>query len=254
MNDLLQSLSAHRLGIYCGAFVIIFCLELYFAPPKTVLAQRERWLFNGVFTLINLCEPLIRILFVLTLSPKWSRMSFLESLPLPLEIFGSLIVVSGLAWLVHFSMHKIPFLWRLHRIHHSDIHIDSTTTARFHPLESFLHFFLIFYPAVYIFGVRGEIFIACVLLDSLSNLFIHSNLPLGPKTNRILGFIWITPDQHRLHHSADPRHFDSNFGTNLCIWDRLFRTRNLATEKFSYGSKDVPESRLRNLPRIFFLQ
>lgn len=250
MSELVPILVSHRIEFYIIGFVCIFLLELYFSPSGTVKSHHERWIVNGAFTLINIFEPIIRILFVLTLSSSSPLLSLTRNLPLPMEVILSFVLISALAWFTHYLMHKIPVFWRIHQIHHSDIYLDSTSTARFHPFESILQFFLIFYPSVYVLGISGEIFIAFILIDSLSNLFIHSNLPLSSKLQKIIDLVWVTPHHHRIHHSSNPEHFDSNFGTTFSVWDRLFRTRSVSSEKVQFGTSDMPFGRPRSIFRM----
>lgn len=122
----------------------------------------------------------------------------------------------------HRALHRVPFLWRLHAMHHSDTDMNSFSDDRTHPLEwlfaSGLQFLVLF-----VLDARlGWISFLLVYLSSWHSRLYHSNVDtdLGPLT-----WLIVTPNSHRIHHSTEPRDFDRNFGTSLVIWDRLFSTR-----------------------------
>lgn len=123
-------------------------------------------------------------------------------------------------WL-HRASHAIPILWRLHRIHHSDTHFDASLALRRHPLELI--------PALAIhLGVTIALGLpvwAVVIVDTLlvaANFWEHLALRIPPAMQRILGIVFVTPRAHRIHHSALREQTDSNFGSALIVWDRLF--------------------------------
>ena len=122
----------------------------------------------------------------------------------------------------HVLFHPVPWLWRLHRMHHADLDIDVTTGLRFHPIEILMSIFIKF-AAVLAFGIPPvAVFIFEVLLNATS-MFNHSNCRCrGGRPCRAL--LLVTPDMHRVHHSILRAETDSNFGFNLPWWDRLFGT------------------------------
>jgi sterol desaturase/sphingolipid hydroxylase (fatty acid hydroxylase superfamily) len=123
----------------------------------------------------------------------------------------------------HVMFHHVPWLWRLHRMHHADLDIDVTTGLRFHPFEILISL-AIKIAAVIALGIPPvAVFVFEVLLNATS-LFNHSNVLLRPGVDRLLRFIVVTPDMHRVHHSIVRTETDSNFGFNLPWWDRLFGT------------------------------
>jgi len=114
-------------------------------------------------------------------------------------------------------------LWRLHRVHHSDVDIDVTTAIRFHPAEIALSM-LLKIGAIYVLGPAA---MAVILFEVLLNgcaMFNHSNIQIPLWLERWLRLFVVTPDMHRVHHSIINRETDSNFGFSLPWWDRLFGT------------------------------
>ncbi|MDQ6997606.1 MAG: sterol desaturase family protein [Mariprofundus sp.] len=123
----------------------------------------------------------------------------------------------------HVLFHAVPWLWRLHIVHHADKEIDVSTGLRFHPLEIMLSM-LIKISAVVLLGVPVlAVLIFEIILNAMA-MFNHSNVRLPLRLDAILRLLVITPDIHRIHHSIIKAETNSNFGFNLSFWDRLFGT------------------------------
>lgn len=136
---------------------------------------------------------------------------------------AAFVILDFAVWLEHVVSHKIPLLWRIHRMHHADPGFDLTTALRFHPLEIVLS---MFWKALIIVCL-GPPAVAVLVFEIVLNgtaMFNHSNakLPLG--LDRIVRRILVTPDMHRVHHSSYRPETDSNYGFNFPFWDYLFRT------------------------------
>ncbi|GBF27288.1 hypothetical protein MnTg02_02340 [bacterium MnTg02] len=115
-------------------------------------------------------------------------------------------------------------------MHHSDVDIDVTTAVRFHPIEIALS---MLYKVVLVVGI-GPSVLAVVLFEVILNgcaMFNHANVDLPRTLDRLLRIFVVTPDMHRVHHSILKLETDSNYGFNLSIWDRLFRTYRAQPEK-----------------------
>jgi len=124
-------------------------------------------------------------------------------------------------WLQHVVLHKVPFLWRFHRVHHTDIDFDVTTALRFHPGEILLSF--AWKTALVI--ALGAPPIAVLVFEVALNvcaMFNHANLALPTWLDRRLRLVLVTPDMHRVHHSTTLAESQRNFGFCLPWWDRLF--------------------------------
>lgn len=136
---------------------------------------------------------------------------------------AAFVILDFAVWLEHVLSHKIPLLWRIHRMHHADTGFDLTTALRFHPLEIVLS---MFWKALIILCL-GPPAVAVLIFEIVLNgtaMFNHSNakLPLG--LDRWLRRILVTPDMHRVHHSSYKAETNSNYGFNFPFWDYLFRT------------------------------
>jgi sterol desaturase/sphingolipid hydroxylase (fatty acid hydroxylase superfamily) len=123
----------------------------------------------------------------------------------------------------HVLFHAVPVLWRLHRMHHADLDIDVTTGVRFHPIEIVLSM-LIKFAVVAVFGAPALAVLIFEVLLNATSMFNHSNVAIPPAIDRVVRWLVVTPDMHRVHHSIIRTETDSNFGFNFPWWDRLFGT------------------------------
>ena len=145
------------------------------------------------------------------------------ALPAWLATVVALFVLDLAIYLQHRIFHYVPVLWRMHQMHHSDVDVDVTTGARFHPLEILLSLgikFLVIVP-------MGAPPLAVLLFEiglNATSMFNHSNVRVAPGIERVLRWLVVTPDVHRVHHSVVRRETDSNFGFNFPWWDRVFGT------------------------------
>jgi sterol desaturase/sphingolipid hydroxylase (fatty acid hydroxylase superfamily) len=135
----------------------------------------------------------------------------------------SVIVLDFALYLQHVVFHRVPVLWRLHRLHHADVDVDVTTGVRFHPLEILLSM-LYKMALVWLIGASVLAVMVFEVLLSSAALFNHSNVKLASGVERILRLFIVTPDVHRVHHSVIATETNSNYGFNLIWWDRLLGT------------------------------
>ena len=137
-------------------------------------------------------------------------------------------------YLIHLSFHKVPFLWRFHAVHHSATSMTPLTLYRIHPIEYGINavrglivnvsvsvfFIFIFSNNITVFDLLGVNLFVFLFNVAGSNLR-HSHIWLGfGKWEKF----FISPAQHQIHHSAQVKHFNKNFGSTLAIWDALFNT------------------------------
>jgi sterol desaturase/sphingolipid hydroxylase (fatty acid hydroxylase superfamily) len=144
-------------------------------------------------------------------------------LPAWLAILLAVAFLDFAVYAQHVLFHHVPWLWRLHRMHHADLEFDVTTALRFHPLEIMLSMLI----KMAVVSLLGASAIAVVIFEVLLNataMFNHANLRLSDPVDRSLRLAIVTPDMHRVHHSVRREETNSNYGFNLSIWDRLFGT------------------------------
>jgi sterol desaturase/sphingolipid hydroxylase (fatty acid hydroxylase superfamily) len=135
-------------------------------------------------------------------------------------LLGIALLDMAIYW-QHRWFHEIPFLWRVHRVHHSDVGFEATLGFRFHPAEIVLSlYFKLAIIAVFGIGV-GTVVLYEILLASFA-LITHADVALSPKWDSVLRRVIVTPDWHRVHHSVHGDETNSNYGNILSVWDHLF--------------------------------
>ena len=145
------------------------------------------------------------------------------SWPYWIKVVVALLVLDLAIWVQHWASHKVPLFWRLHQVHHADRDIDVTTAVRFHPVEIALSMLWKIVVVVPLGAPPLAVFLFEVILNACA-MFNHANIALPQRLDRILRLLVVTPDMHRVHHSVLRREHNSNYGFNLSLWDRLFRT------------------------------
>jgi len=138
----------------------------------------------------------------------------------------SIFLLDCLIYWQHRLFHRVPLLWRIHRVHHSDPELDVSSAVRFHPVEIVLSLG-IKALAVWLFGIPLEAILAFDILLNAAAMFNHTNARLPAKTESWVQRILVTPDLHRIHHSRVDREANSNFGFFLSIWDEFFNTKRV---------------------------
>ena len=134
------------------------------------------------------------------------------------------VTLDAFSYFWHRLNHAVPWLWRLHAVHHTDEAMDVTTAARFHVGELALAAVLRM-PLLFVLGVSPGVLVAYETTLTLSSMFHHSRIRLG-RWDRVVAWFVASPRMHSVHHSRDPRHFHSNYASILSIWDRIFGSFN----------------------------
>jgi sterol desaturase/sphingolipid hydroxylase (fatty acid hydroxylase superfamily) len=142
--------------------------------------------------------------------------------PIAAAIAG--VMALDFAWYVlHRSMHRVPALWKIHRVHHSDPVVDVTTSIRQHPAESLLRYATLALT-VAVLGVGLAAFTVYRVWSALNGLAEHTNVRLPARLDRTLALVTVSPDMHKVHHSRDARETDTNYGNILSIFDHALGT------------------------------
>ena len=125
------------------------------------------------------------------------------------------------AW--HRMNHRVPFLWRFHRVHHSDAQMDVTTASRFHTGEIVMSS-LLRIPVIVALGVTAWELVLYEMLMFAVVQFHHANIALPPRVEAVVNKVIVTPAMHKVHHSRWQPETDSNYSAMLSVWDRIFRS------------------------------
>jgi sterol desaturase/sphingolipid hydroxylase (fatty acid hydroxylase superfamily) len=219
---------AIRVGFFFGILAVMALWEALAPRRPAPLGRWARWPSNlGIVALntvvVRLLLPTTAI--ALALLGEREGWGLLHQLGLPgwLALTLAVIALDLVVYLQHVMVHAVPLLWRLHRVHHADLHFDVTTGARFHPIEIVLSM-LIKFAAILVVGPAPEAVVVFEVLLNATAMFNHGNVSLPAAVDRWLRWVVVTPDMHRVHHSVEDDETNSNFGFNLSWWDRLFGT------------------------------
>lgn len=222
------------LGIYAVAIpalllTLLAAAEAIWPRRNLVLGRHPRWLTHALFFLTNaVVGRILSLVMVVGVAANWAAenrfgLLNLTDWPLLVEAAFAFIILDFAVWLQHLAMHRFAFLWRMHKVHHSDRDLDATTALRFHPFELIVS---TLYKSAWValLGVPVLVALAFELWLNANALFNHSNIRLPSRLDKIIRFFIVTPDMHLVHHSSIVSEQRRNYGFALTLWDRLFGT------------------------------
>lgn len=232
-------------------YIAIFLTLEHFWPHAKNRKGRIKHLLNNsgllmVTTVANFFISIILINWVQYVDRNNFGLMNIFNLSATVKAFLGVIVLDFTSYFVHRLIHKSKILWRFHRVHHSEIEMDSSTSFKFHPLEA-----IILFPALLAeIGIVGTSFPAIVLYNViiLPVFFIlHSNLNYPKWVERIFSPVFATPEFHRVHHSDEQKYTDSNYGDIFSLWDRLFGTfQKVDSQNIHYGLKEYSDKKTQS--------
>jgi sterol desaturase/sphingolipid hydroxylase (fatty acid hydroxylase superfamily) len=239
-----------------GAALAIWLLERRRPLRQRVESPRRRQLRNavigaaGALTVSLIEQPIVAPLAARVARNGWGLVPRLR-LPRAVETLVALALLDYTLYLWHVIVHRVPWLWRFHRVHHVDLDLDASTAIRFHFGE-----LAISTPwraaQVLLIGVRPEVLQRWQQLTLLSVIFHHSNLRLPGRIEWLLACAVVTPRLHGIHHSNRGEEMDSNWSSGLTIWDRLHGTlrTDVREEALTMGVEGVRDPDQVTLPRV----
>lgn len=247
-----------RLGGFVSVFLLMSFWEVIAPRRKQAFGRGARWPAN--FGIIVLDTLVLRLLLpagavgagLLAQSQGWGLFNAV-AVPGWVAVTVSIVLLDLAIYGQHVLFHAVPVLWRLHRMHHSDLEFDVSTGVRFHPVEILLSM-LIKCAAVIALGAPVVAVLAFEMLLNASSMFTHANVRLPGRMDALLRLLVVTPEMHRVHHSVIQRETDSNFGFNASWWDRLFGTYRAQPEAghegMTIGLSQFREPKNLNLGRM----
>jgi sterol desaturase/sphingolipid hydroxylase (fatty acid hydroxylase superfamily) len=217
-----------RLAAFAGVFAAIALWEAWAPRRVRTVGRWRRW--PGNLGVVALNALVVRALFpaatvgwaVFAETRGWGLLNVLDA-PAWISLPVAIVVLDLAVYAQHVAMHRVPVLWRLHRMHHADLEFDVTTGLRFHPGEVVLS--MAFKAALVV--LLGAPPLAALIFEVVLNatsMFSHGNCGLPARAEAVVRSLLVTPDMHRVHHSTRVEETNSNYGFNLSGWDRLFGT------------------------------
>ncbi|WP_308706275.1 sterol desaturase family protein [Marinoscillum sp. MHG1-6] len=217
-----------RLTMLLGGIAFFWIIEmiipLFTIPYRKIRHAGLNLFFNGTTALINLGLASLLVGSSVFVTNHEIGVLYLFEAPLWVKTILCVLLMDLIgAWFIHWLEHQIKWMWLFHLIHHTDTHVDVTTGLRHHPGES------IFRMSFTILGViiTGAPIWMLMIYQSLSALFTHfnhANISLPDKLDRLLSWVFVTPNMHKVHHHYTQPLTDTNYGNMFSIWDRVFGT------------------------------
>ena len=247
-----------RLAVFVGVLAVMLLWEAL-APRRAPAAGNAVRRFNnlalvGLDTLlVRLLFPVLAVGFAADMAQRGIGLFNAVFLPHWLAVLLAIVLLDLAIYGQHRLFHRLPWLWRLHRVHHADPAFDTTTALRFHPLEIMVSMVI----KLAVVALLGAPPLAVLLFEVILNataMFNHGNVSLPPRIEQRLRWLLVTPDLHRVHHSVHGDEMNRNFGFNLSVWDRLFgsfagQPRDGHTA-MKIGLRDFRETRAQWLDRL----
>lgn len=254
--------SSHRSLILVGGITFFWLLE---GILPLVQFRYHKWKHAGVNFFFTFTTILVNftLAFILLKTSDWAvanEFGLLQWLPQMSPWLYGLIGLLALdligAYAVHWSEHKVKWMWKFHLIHHTDTHVDTTSANRHHPGESIFRF-IFTTIGVLLIGTPMWIVFLYQSLSVVLSQFNHANISLPRWLDKGMSWVIVSPNMHKVHHHFQLPYTDSNYGNIFAIWDHVFGTyRDLSPDKIVFGvdthMKQEENSRLANLLKIPF--
>ena len=239
--------SLHRSIILVGGITLFWLLEGILPLFRFKYKKWAHAIPNFVFTLTTVLIN-FSFAFLLLKTADWVSandfgvINWLPEMPLwAYVLIGVLLLDFFGAYLAHFVEHKVKPLWMIHLVHHTDHKVDTTTANRHHPLESLIRFGFTLI-GVFIVGTPIAIVFLYQSLSLIATQFTHANIKLPKQVDKIISYVLVSPDMHKVHHHYVLPYTDSNYGNIFSVWDRIFGTfMALDREKIVYGVDTFPD-------------
>lgn len=240
--------SSHRSLILVGGITFFWLLESAIPLFKFDYKKWKHAWPNFLFTLTTVIIN-FALAFLLLKSSDWvvthefGIINWLPSMPLWLYVvLGVLFLDFFGAYLAHFTEHKIITLWMVHLVHHTDHNVDTTTANRHHPLESVIRFAFTLIGVILV-GAPIAIIMLYQSVSIIATQFNHANIKMSRKLDKLISYVIVSPDMHKVHHHNLLPYTDSNYGNIFSIWDRVFGTyMELDRDKIVYGVDTFPDA------------
>jgi sterol desaturase/sphingolipid hydroxylase (fatty acid hydroxylase superfamily) len=250
-----------RLTAFLSVLTVMALWEVWAPRRRLTTGKGRRWAAN--LSIIALDAAIIRFLFaagavgaaVMAHDKEWGVLNQVHW-PMWIESLVAVVVLDFVLYLQHVMFHAVPLFWRFHMMHHADLDCDVTTGLRFHPVEMALSM-VIKLAAVAALGPSPAAVVIFEVVLNATSMFNHSNVRIGPAADRLLRWMLVTPDMHRIHHSIVPRETNTNFGFNLPWWDRVLGTYrpqpDAGQERMPVGLAQYRDPAQLTLPRLLAL-
>lgn len=217
-----------RLAIVLALLLVLLVCQHIWPRRGETSPPRRRWRNLGLAVIgtavVYLVLPASAVSFAAIVQEHGLGLLAVMHWPPVLESAFAVVALDMAIYWQHRWFHQLPWLWRIHRVHHSDTQFEVTLGLRFHPAEILLSMLYKFAVIAALGPSPAAVALYEILLAAFS-LITHTDVALPDWWDRRLRRVFITPDWHRVHHSVHRNETDSNYGNLLTLWDRLFASR-----------------------------
>ncbi|MCS5712687.1 sterol desaturase family protein [Candidatus Berkiella aquae] len=250
-----------RLLIFIFFFLLLATIEKKYGIWRWADKRSVRWTTHLSLALIS--KVTIRLIFpFLAVTTAWiaqqKGIGYFNQNPTLwiIEVILSMVFLDLVMYTQHLMMHRIKAFWRVHRVHHMDRHLDVSTGIRFHPIEEMFTMGFKLLAVAFIGAPVIAVFLYEILLNVMT-MFVHMNVYIQPRFDKVLRLFMITPNMHRIHHSDYLKETNSNYGFCLSIWDKLFGTytyRSISGDNKIYiGLEEFRYPQFKTLPNMLLV-
>lgn len=239
--------SAHRSAILVGGIAFFWLVE---SAVPLFRWKYDKWQHAGINIFFTITTVLVNFLMAFLLldasdwavKNKFGILNWLPAMPIWATMIVGLLLLDLIgAYIVHWAEHRVWWMWRFHLIHHTDTNVDTTSANRHHPGESVFRFVFTAAGAV-IAGAPWWIIMMYQAMSVALSQFNHANIQFPKIIEKTLGWLFVMPSMHRVHHHYVLPQTDSNFGNIFSIWDRIFGTyQEMDAEKIQFGIDTYPK-------------
>ena len=257
----MKNLRDIRIGAFIGTLVILIILQKAKPRRQWEFSFWKRSFSNMAIVILNnilifLVLPLVPIKMAFMAQQKGIGLLNKINIFIGIKVLIEVLLLDLLVYWQHRIFHKVGILWKLHKMHHVDLELDSTTGVRFHTIEILISTLL----KVGLIALIGACPISVVIFEILLNsasLFNHANIYISLKLDKILRKVLITPDMHRVHHSVYKNERNSNFGFSVPWWDFIFKSYKDQPrdghENMKLGIEDMPKEKFTYFPGMLLV-
>jgi len=243
-----------RSAVTLGSLALLLSLETRFPYFEGRTARGRHAARNLALALLNVAVVSLLFAGPLARVSEWSAgkpFGLLNwfSLPAGARFAGAIVLFDAWMYGWHRANHRIHFLWRFHRMHHSERDLDATTALRFHTGEIFMSTVLRL-GVLALLGMSVSMLIVYEMALAPIIQFHHSNVSIPPRLDRALRTLIVSPNMHRVHHSEDRWEHDGNYASIFSFWDRLFNSyrRRKNPKELTIGLMQFREPEWLSLP------
>lgn len=237
--------SSYRTMLLVAGLVVFWIMEGAIPLVSVDYRRTRHAALNLTLTLLQIAVALSLGFLVVATSQymtarQWGLLHVVQ-LPTTIQVLGGILLLDFFGgYLIHWIEHKLPWMWRFHIVHHADQMVDVTTGLRHHPIETLFRVSAQL-AAVFVGGIPiGIVFMYNILSVFFAQL-THANIRPPATIDRLLSWVFVTPNMHKVHHHEQQPLTDTNYGNVFSIWDRIFGTFvEVRPEELRYGIDSWP--------------